>query len=310
MSFGDLVSTPSLHNGGSSPQFGELSRLLKPLALNNAALRQTAAELAHSSAPSPVTLRRMRALRDQNRHIATAAATLAAQGGEDVESDAAVRSKLKSLLDEFSTALSESLTVERSVLSRVNSSTTSTTSPSSSQAFDSNHATSLVSRSDSSSLTSTNTKESIAGGGGDGERGGDIMENDLPLHLHHSRKEETSEESSPLINQQQQQQHAPYKSADMRDAFVAERRTALADIQASVDDVNTIFKDLAGMVDDQRSQVDFIDVAIAETAVRVDAGRRQLEKTQRRRDGRKSFFFCTLFAVAFIIAILLIVVLS
>lgn len=295
MSFGDLVSTPSIHNGGSSPQYGELSRLLKPLALNNTALRQTAAELANSSTPSPVTLRRMRALRDQNRHIATAATSLASQGGEDVESDAEVRSKLKTLLDEFSVALSESLAVERSVLARTNSPTSS-----SDQTFDSNHS----STGPGSKLSSSVTAPGKILSGGEGK-----AQNDVALRLYDSRNQDMPEEASPLVNHQQQQ-HAPYKSADMRDAFVAERRTALSDIQASVDDVNTIFKDLAGMVDDQRSQVDFIDVAIADSAVRVDSGRRELEKTQRRRDGRKSFFFCTLFSIAFIIAILLIVVLS
>lgn len=131
MSFGDLQSMPSedLHESPTPPTTNttststELQRLLKPLALNNAALKETTCELMSTSATTTInttTLKRMRALRDQNRHIASAVANLLAtsadESSQQVEDEQHV--ELKRLLQEFQHVLSQSIQVERNIMSR------------------------------------------------------------------------------------------------------------------------------------------------------------------------------------------------
>lgn len=285
MSFGDIATTPS--GPSASSAYNELHRLLKPLALNNAALRDTATELSRSTAPSPGTLKRMRALREQNRHIAGAAASIVAQADDDGSAnDAAARAELKALLDDFSSALAESAAVERDVLPRMNA---PPSSPRISQQWNSSKQ--------------------------------QLNENDVALQLYDNSSADDNDENAGRYRNNEgthllsvgsppQRSQLAYRSADMRDGFIAERRAALSDIQSSVDDVNAIFKDLASLVDDQRSQVDYVDVAVADSVSRVDLARREIEKTQRRRNSRKSFFFCTLFSIAFAIAIFLIILLT
>lgn len=135
MSFGDLQSMPTSADLRESPTppttnttstSTELQRLLKPLALNNAALKETTRELMSTSATTTInttTLKRMRALRDQNRHIASAVANLLATSTDEsqqVEDEQHV--ELKRLLQEFQHVLSQSIQVERNIMSRNSSS--------------------------------------------------------------------------------------------------------------------------------------------------------------------------------------------
>lgn len=92
--------------------------------------------------------------------------------------------------------------------------------------------------------------------------------------------------------------------------LVRERDTALREIQTSVDDVNSIFKDLAVMIGEQAAQLEHVEVALGDAVENVSGARRELAKTQRRRDARKRFFFCTLLIIAAIFAVFLIVLLS
>lgn len=121
MSFGDLKSQPSLTpsppSPAPSPRDTELQRLLKPFALNNAALAQISSELTESSTPSTHTLKRMRALRAQNRNIEAAATTLLAT--QDLSSEHGANAELQTLLKQFEKALMQSIHAERAAVKRL-----------------------------------------------------------------------------------------------------------------------------------------------------------------------------------------------
>ena len=103
---------------------------------------------------------------------------------------------------------------------------------------------------------------------------------------------------------------ATLRELQSTDTYVRERNAVLTEIQSSVDDVNSIFRDLAVMVGDQQVHVDYIDVAVGDSAENVSHARRELLRTQRRRERRKSVFFCTLLAIAAIIVLFLVIVLK
>lgn len=341
MSFGDLLSSsssppvhvPSTEVTPSSPANTELQRLLKPLSLNNAALRETTVQLAQQrDNPSASTLKRMRALRDQNRHIAGAAASLITDTDVYMASEHHSRTQLKSLLDDFSSAVVKSVNVERKVINHL-------------QEQDIDISSFLATASNASSLTSspviTSAHPFVQHNANNlGGNTSLIDANKLVLtpassssNLSSLFQNSNNAESTPLVNhksfnysstvinddddddddnfeRQQQVQRSTYREADLSEGFLAEKHATLKQIQSSVDDVNAIFKDLAVMVGDQGAQVDYIEVAMSDSAAQVEMARKQLEKTRQRRNARKSLFFCTLFIIAFIIAIFLIILLT
>lgn len=103
---------------------------------------------------------------------------------------------------------------------------------------------------------------------------------------------------------------ATLRELQVTDSYVRERNAMLTEIQSSVDDVNSIFRDLAIMVGDQQTQIDYIDVSVEDTAENVANARRELLRTQRRRERRKSMFFCTLLSIAAIIVLFFVIVLK
>lgn len=280
MSFGDISSGRSrepstlLQGQLSSPMLtpdAELRGTLKALAANNAALRRTSQQLRSPNPAQHPPLNRIRELREQNRDIARAAAGFASR----VDSPEA-RAQFQFLIEEFSDALRESVKAETDTLEMA------------------------------STPSSTTTKEPR-----------NLTENQVAVQLDEERKvlhPQGPSETDPLISGsshlQTANEAAVLREIHSNDTFVRERNAVLTEIQSSVDDVNSIFKDLAVMVGDQQSQVDYIDVAVGDAAENVSHARRELLKTQRRREKRKSVFFCTLLSIAAIIALFLIIVLS
>lgn len=106
------------------------------------------------------------------------------------------------------------------------------------------------------------------------------------------------------------QDEAVLREVRANEGLVTERNVALSKIRTSVEDVNVIFKDLASMIGDQNEQVEFVEVAVAEAAVAVKRGGKELQKTQVRREGRKGVFFCALLSIALVIALMVVIVLS
>jgi hypothetical protein len=120
------------------------------------------------------------------------------------------------------------------------------------------------------------------------------------------------EEESELQAQVETQEGAAAVVRELRsnDALRRERDAAMRQVQASVDDVNAIFKDLAVMVGEQSAQVDYVELQLGDAAVSVGAARRELDRAHARGSRRKKLFFMTLMSVALIVALFLIILLS
>lgn len=286
MSFGDIApDLPVNPPVPTPPALCELQRLLKPLAANNAALRNTTSSLESEHSLQASELKRARALREQNRQIAQAAAGLVtsidlqivAADPDLADKAEASKREFHHHLDDFSEALTDSVVAERHLIAKHAASHTDSASPASQNPR---------------GMSMTTTQVAI--------------EQDAALPR-------SSTESDPLLAKSRTrtaQEQAILREIQANDKLVQERHTALSEIQASVDDVNSIFNDLAVMVGDQRSQVEYVEVAVGDAAGNVSAATREIEKTQRRREARKRFFFVTLLSIAAIIALFLIFLLS
>lgn len=303
---------------GIDGQVTELQRLLKPLALNNASLRQSTHVLQNESRPSAAALKRMRALRDQNRNIASAAATLVSRLDASSPNTATIRSSFKPLLDDFAALYTLSVRAERNAVTRLNDLSPSASTPVIPHVRSRSHphlpsilnykdASSPEKLSDASGMPKHARSVSI-------ELHGALLDEEerrtSAAREAFSSNDHASESASLIQSSPASSTQSVYQSVDLRDEFVSERRVAIDDINSTMHDVSSIFKDLAVMVDDQRAQVVTADLAVADSVTRVDAAQRELMKTYQRRNRRKSFFFCTLFSVASIISIFLIIMLG
>lgn len=280
MSFGDISPghprelSPILPAQTPTPVLtpdAELRGTLKALASNNAALRRTSQQLCSSDPARHPPLKRVRELREQNRDIARAAANFASR----VDSPEA-RAQFQFLVEEFSDALRESVQAETDALETA-----------------------------SARQTAAANEQRI------------LTENQVAVQLDEERKvlpPRRPTERDPLLvgvsRLQTANEAAVLREIHGNDAFVRERNAVLTEIQSSVDDVNSIFKDLSVMIGDQHSQIEYVEVAVGDASENVANARRELIKTQRRREKRKSLFFCTLLSIAAIIALFLIIVLS
>lgn len=302
---------------GIDGQVAELQRLLKPLALNNASLRQSTHVLQNESRPSPITLKRMRALRDQNRNIASAAATLVSRLDASSPNTNSIRSSFKPLLDDFASLYTLSVRAERNAVSRLNEFSPSASTPAMphTRSRSHPHLTSFLNHKDSSASTRdkspmTSTVPSHARSVSVELNGALLEEEERRASASREAASDHATESASLLALSPSSSQSTYQSIDLRDEFVSERRVAIDNINSTMHDVTSIFKDLAVMVDDQRAQVATVDVAVADSVTRVEAAQQELMKCHQRRNRHKSFFFCTLFSVASIISIFLIIMLG
>ena len=277
MSFGDL-SSPTSHSENITPsilpQISELKRFFTPLAANTAALRKATALLSEDE--KQVDLKRIRALREQNRQIIITAGNsvkaidslIGKEPPNVIEAAQATKLEFHRLLDDFSIALTESVEAEKFVVGR-------------------NH---------------------------DIQNNDSIM-NEQQVAIEQEQLNQQAQETDSLLSTSQPQYHTAREAAIQReiednDRFLQERNAILTETQTSILEVNSIFRDLATMISDQGSQIEHIEETTAQTAITISRTRRELERTQQRREDRKKFFFCTLLSIALIIAVMLIILLS
>lgn len=291
MSFGDITAhsppraTPSpLPSSYPSPST-QIQGSFNALAANNAALRRLSRQLRSPDPALHPSLKCVRALREQNREIARAAATFAAR--LDVPAE---RARFQRLIEDFQAALKESVEAEREALQKM----------------------------------SSNGMGAVGGDGGGGDGGrkiggeteltesqvamGDIIGRGSGRVTDYGSMEGRTAEREKVWRTRNEQ--AVLREIETNDAIVRERNAVLRDIQNSVDDVNSIFKDLAVMIADQRAQVEYVEVNVGESMENVDKGNRELVRTQERRERRRGTFFCLLMPIAILIALFLIVLLS
>ncbi|PXF46191.1 hypothetical protein BWQ96_04068 [Gracilariopsis chorda] len=279
MSFADVAhKLPVAADVHSAPAVAELQRLLKPLAANNTALQHAAAQLSSDASPLPNAplLRRVRALREQNRHIVRAASNLVVAldallpnaSAPLLRRAADAKARFQTLLHDFSRLVHHSAAAENAYLQRLQQQ----------PAPHEPHA-----------LTESQTA---------------LVEEEKQLLF------VTPTESQPLLpaSQRTAAERATLRELHTTHSLAREQNTVLTEMQSSIHDVNSIFKDLAVMVADQRPQLEYVEVALSDSTRDVQRARNELEKTKRRHERNKRFFFVSLLSVAAVVAVLLILV--
>jgi len=93
--------------------------------------------------------------------------------------------------------------------------------------------------------------------------------------------------------------------------FVQQREKEIQQIVKNIQDLNEIFKDLAGMIVDQGTILDRIDYNIESTSTQVESGLKQLQKAEKyQKKNRKMLFIFILFVITIIMFIVLVAVKS
>jgi len=90
--------------------------------------------------------------------------------------------------------------------------------------------------------------------------------------------------------------------------FIQRREEEISHIVNSIQDLNTIFKDLAQMVSEQGEIVDRIDYNIENTSLKVEAGLKQLQKAEKYQSKNRKMKCILLLTVIFIFLILLLLI--
>ena len=78
--------------------------------------------------------------------------------------------------------------------------------------------------------------------------------------------------------------------------YLTKRDQEIKDIVQSIQDLNTVFKELAGMVSEQGEMVDRIDYNIENTGIKVEEGLKQLQKASKHQ--QKNFKMKCIFCMA------------
>lgn len=272
MSFGELASLP--HSADSDPPSvasaaNELRGHLRALAANSASLRQW--ESAEDAAEE---LRRVRALRSQNRDLVRNSVALLGRLESAADEDDAdpklraeaddLRELLRERIEDFSDALRESIARERDAVAVAD--------PGSAAA-------------DVSVLPELGASRA-------------------PLSSSQAR------EDAPLLAVADERETALRRELASTVELREQRVAALREIHTSVADVNDIMLDLASMIGDQATSLEFVAVNVEESFQSTAAAKRQLIRARKSREQKRRLFFLALAVVALVIALLLVVLLT
>lgn len=278
MSFGELVSVPTAEDdveSGVAPNIAnELRGHLRALAANSAALRRW--EGTSSAEDATIELRRVRTLRAQSRDLVRDAAALVTRL-ETAADQVGAAPTLRAEADEFRELMRQHIEdfsdALRESISRERdaiSVSTQLSSPSTPTIA------TLPELGDSRPAPHTNT---------------------------------ITEETAPLL-QADARELALRRELESTAQLRAQRVSALREIQSSVEDVNGIMTDLASIIGDQATTLEFVAVNIEESAAYSSSARNQLERARRGREKKQKLFFTVLTVVAIVIAVLLVILLS
>ncbi len=278
MSFGELVSVPATGddvNNGPAPNIAnELRQHLRALAANSAALRRW--EGTSSAEDAATELRRVRSLRAQSRDLVRSAAALVTRletAADEPGAASSLRPEADELRDLMRQHIDDFSDALRESISRERdaiSITTQVSSPSTS-----NIAT-LPELGSSRQTPLTSIAET---------------------------------ETAPLLRADANEL-ALRRELESTEQLRIQRVSALREIQSSVEDVNGIMNDLAAIIGDQATTLEFVAVNIEESAAYSSSARSQLERARRGRETKQKLFFTVLATVAIVLAILIVIFLS
>lgn len=275
MSFGDLKSLPKPGAPSPVPQSvslaNELRAHLRALSANSASLRNWEGSSSAADAASEVT--RVRSLRNQNRDLVRKCASLLAQleDSGQLESDPALRAEVEELKELYRQRIEDFAEALPESLARER---------------DAIAAAQVVnSEATVASLPELgNSRQSNANGGVYNEGSGLLR---------------ASANDAALVREYE-------GTARLRE----ERVTALREIERSVEDVNVTMTELASLIGEQESTLEYVAVNIEESSQVYAAAHRELLRARRGRERKQKLFYSILAVVALIIAMLIVILLS
>merc|ERR1712228_474638 len=90
--------------------------------------------------------------------------------------------------------------------------------------------------------------------------------------------------------------------------FLRRREQEITSVVQSIQDLNTIFKDLAGMVSEQGEVVDRIDYNIEHASIKVESGLEQLKKASKYQKSNRKMKCIMLLGITLIVLIFILIV--
>jgi len=90
--------------------------------------------------------------------------------------------------------------------------------------------------------------------------------------------------------------------------FLRKREQEISHIVNSIEDLNTIFKDLAHMVSEQGEIVDRIDYNIENASIKIEAGLEQLKKAEEYQGKNRKMKCILVLAAVFVFLVILLVI--
>ena len=92
--------------------------------------------------------------------------------------------------------------------------------------------------------------------------------------------------------------------------YLRKREQEIKNVVESIQDLNTIFKDLAGMVSQQGEIVDRIDYSIENASIKVEEGLEQLKKASKYQKSNRKMKCIVLLGITLIVLIFFLIILK
>eukprot|EP00088_Acartia_fossae_P013903 TRINITY_DN17367_c0_g2_i1.p1 TRINITY_DN17367_c0_g2~~TRINITY_DN17367_c0_g2_i1.p1 ORF type:complete len:102 (-),score=17.23 TRINITY_DN17367_c0_g2_i1:282-587(-) len=97
---------------------------------------------------------------------------------------------------------------------------------------------------------------------------------------------------------------------DQNNKYLRKREEEIGHIVESIQDLNTIFRDLAQMVSEQGEVVDRIDYNIESASIKVESGLKELQKAEKYQSKNRKMKCILLLSATFIFLLFLLIVLK
>jgi len=105
----------------------------------------------------------------------------------------------------------------------------------------------------------------------------------------------------------QRQQQVLQNELEFNDTIIAEREEGIREIESTINEVNTIFRDLAELVNEQGQMIDNIENNISQTVVRTDQANQELVKASKYQKSARTKMCCLLLIILIVSAVLTVI---
>jgi len=137
------------------------------------------------------------------------------------------------------------------------------------------------------------------------------VRDDNPLLKKVNHQQDDDEEKQAFLNEdnvkKQRQQQILQNELEYNENIIAEREEGIREIESTINEVNTIFRDLAELVNEQGEMIDNIENNISQTVVRTDQANQELTKASKYQKSARNKMCCLLLIILIVAAILTII---